>query len=510
MKINLLLSLLLGGVLTGYAETDDLRRITYDEAIRIALGDSYTVKYYKEDMEATHYSYLFTKSQFKPFLDFDFFSPSWNEGMTEIQRADGLPVYNSTGSLQVGGNLNFTYVLPTGGNLALSSKMYWENYRTTLSEQDNEELTRDQVYSRVALTFNQPIFTANKLKENMKVAELEYKKSTCYFTRVQMDIVYNVTESFYTVYKLAYEHKINEDRLANSREAYRITKLKQETGNLPEGEMLIAEITVAQDEARVMESEGKLAAAKDQFKLLIGLNLKEEITLDADMEFEAFLVDVQQAIDEALRNRMEIQEDHLDIELQSIEVKRAKREREFKGNISAFYDFTGLSTRGSGSVRQLVGSSFENMMDRPSNRGIALTVSYPILDWGRAKNLVRREQVRMKQQELNLDNTKRSIEREIREIVRSVYEAEKRYRINRRNQEVAIKSYRISQMRFENGDMTSQELSIEQERLSQVQLAYIDSYITYRLSVADLNRKTMYDFENHRSFLQEGQEASQS
>ena len=61
----------------------------------------------------------------------------------------------------------------------------------------------------------------------MKVAELDYKKSTCYFTRVQMNIVYNVTESFYTVYKLAYEHKINQDRLINSREAYRITKLKQ-------------------------------------------------------------------------------------------------------------------------------------------------------------------------------------------------------------------------------------------------------------------------------------------
>ena len=132
--------------------------------------------------------------------------------------------------------------------------------------------------------------------------------------------------------------------------------------------------------------------------------------------------------------------------------------------------------------------------------------SYPLMDWGRAKNQVRREQVRLKQRELNLDNTKRTIEQEIREIVRSVYEAEKRYRINRRNQEVAVQSYRISQMRFENGDMTSQELSIEQERLSQVQLAYIDSYITYRLSVADLNRKTMYDFEHNRSFMPEDKE----
>lgn len=495
-----LLPILFGMILSQYIYAQEARKLSYDEAIAIALGESYTVRYYKEEMDATRFSYLFTKAQFKPFLDFSLFAPSWNEGLSEISQADGLPVYNSTGSLQAGGDLSFKYVLPTGGNFALSSKMYWENYNTRLSQMDNEKLERDQVYSRFALTFDQPIFTANKLKENMKVAALDYRKSTCYFTRIQMDIIYNVTESFYQVYKSAYELKINQDRLVNSREAFRITKLKQETGNLPEGEILIAEITVAQDEARVMESQGKLDAAKDAFKLLIGLDLKEEIELQAEMEFESFLIDQQTAINEAIRNRMEIQENNINIELQAIEVKRAKREREFKGNISAYYDFTGRSTRENGSVGQLIGSSFQNMVDRPSNRGIALTVSYPVADWGRAKNLVRREQVKMKQRELDLENTRRSIESQIRDIVRSVYEAEKRYRINKRNQEVAIESYRISQMRFENGDMTSQELSIEQERLSQVQLSYIESYITYRLSVADLNRKTMYDFENNRSY----------
>jgi outer membrane protein TolC len=478
-----------------------VRTLSCDEAINIALGESYTVKYYKEDMEATRFSYLYTKADFKPLLNFNLFTPSWNEGLSTIYQADGLPVYNSTGSLQAGGNLNFTYVLPTGGNFAFTSRMFWENYRTTLSEMDNQVLKRDQVYSRFALSFDQPVFTANKLKENMQAAELRYRLSTSYFTRAQMDIVYNVTAKFYQVYKLAYEHTINQDRLVNSQEALRVTKLKQETGNLPEGEMLIAEITMAQDEVRVMESEGKLNTAKDEFKLLIGLDLREEIELDAEMEFEAFPIDMQRAIDEALWNRMEIQEDKLSIELQEIEVKRAKRARELNGYVSAYYDFTGLSTRGEGTVGQLISSSFNNMIDRPSNRGIALTIAYPIADWGRAKNQVRREQVRLKQRELDMDNTMRTIETGIREIVRSVQEAERRYRVNQKNQEVAIKSYRISQLRFENGDMTSQELFIEQERLSQVRLAYIESYITYRLSVANLSRKTMYDFEHDRRYL---------
>jgi outer membrane protein TolC len=480
---------------------DAQRKIIFDEAIAIALGESYTIHYYREDMEATRYSYLYTKAQFKPFLDFNLFTPSWEEGLQEIYQADGLPVYNSTGSMKIGGNLSFKYVLPTGGNFDLSSNMYYENYRTTLFLQNNEVLKQNQVYSRFMLSFNQPIFTVNKLKENMKIAELSYRRSAYYYTRAQMDIVYDVTSAFYQVYRLAFENRINQDRLVNSKEAFRIAKLKMETGNLPEGELLTTEIVVGQDESRLMESRGKLEAAYDDFKLLIGLNLNDSIELVADMEFESFLIDIQTAINEAIQNRMEVQENDIDIQLQQIEIKKAKREREVKGNISAYYNFTGLSTLQDGQLGELTRSSFRNMLDRPSNRGIVFTLSYPIADWGRSKNLVQREQRRLKQQELEQENTKRTIETQVKKIVRNVYEAEKRFRINQRNREVAVESYRISQLRFENGDMTSQELSIEQERLSQIQLAYIDAYITYRLSIADLNRKTMYDFENNRSYL---------
>jgi len=483
------------------AQAQNTRKITYDEAIAIALGESYTVHYYKEDMEATRYSYLYTKAQFKPYLNFSLFTPSWQEGVQEIYQTNGLPVYNSTGSLETGGNLNFKYVLPTGGNFNLSSNMYYENYRTTLSLQNNEVLKQNQVYSQFMLSFNQPIFTANTLKENMKVAELSYRKSVCYYTRAQMDIIYNVTSAFYNVYRTAFENKINEDRLANSKEAYRIAKLKMDMGNIPEGEILTTELIVGQDESRLMESRGKLESAYDDFKLLIGLNLQDSIELAANMDFESFLIDMQKAIEEAGRNRMEVQENDIKIQLQQVEIDRAKREREVKGNISAYYNFTGLSTLGDGSLGELTQSAFNNMLDRPSNRGIVFTLSYPIADWGRAKNLVQREQRRLKQQQLDQENMKRTIETEVRKIVRSVNEADQRFRINRRNREVALESYRISELRFRNGDMTSQELSVEQERLSQVQLAYIDAYITYRLSIADLNRKTMYDFENNRSYV---------
>ena len=94
-----------------------------------------------------------------------------------------------------------------------------------------------------------------------------------------------------------------------------------------------------------------------------------------------------------------------------------------------------------------------------------------------------------------------TIVREVREIVRSVREAIIRLEIFEKNQDVAQRSYEISRMRFENGDITSQELGIEQERLADTQLAYLNAFITYQLAIADLKRKTMWDFENNTSYL---------
>ena len=75
--------------------------------------------------------------------------------------------------------------------------------------------------------------------------------------------------------------------------------------------------------------------------------------------------------------------------------------------------------------------------------------------------------------------------------------------IQEKNQELAQRSYEISRMRFEHGNITSQELGMEQERLATTQLSYLDAFITYQLAVADLKRKTLWDFKNNKSYLVE-------
>jgi len=497
MKTNILSVLFLLMFSPMWAQEEII--LTIDQAVEIALHGSYTVRSNDESRKAMQYQYLYYQAQFKPKLDMYFDLPSWNENVSEVPQANALPVYNSTSSIKFGNEMRFTYVLPTGGSLALRSEMYHQSLRTTF-QNDYSTQKRQLAYSQFGVIFNQPVFTKNLLRENLLQAEYSYKRSELYFTRTQMDIIYRVISGFYEVYRAAYAKQISEERLSNSQEALRINKLKFETGNISEGELLVTEIEAARNDVYLLESIGIYEKAKDDFKLLIGLNMSEEIDIIAEMEFETVVIDVQKATEQALYNRLEIKEIEYDLKMQEINVDRAKREGEVRGDILAYYNFAGLSPT-EGNVGNLFRQSFDNMTVRPPNRGVQFTLTVPILDWGRRRNNVKTQSIYLVQKKMLLDNQHEEIVKEIREIVRMVYEAEKRFRINQTNIDIAQRNYRIFRLRFENGDITGQELSLEQARLSEVQLAYINAFVTYQLALADLKRKTMWNFENNRSYL---------
>jgi outer membrane protein len=497
MKIrSTLIFLLFFSPLTG----QDTLYLTCPDAISIALGESYSIRSYQVERQAMQHYFSYYKAMFKPRLDISMNTPLWQESMMQINQPDGLPVYNSTGSLQTGGRMSFTYVLPSGGDLSLSANMYRENLSTILAS-DNSKLKTDQFYSYVGLTLNQPIFTKNTLRENLKEAGFRFQKSEHFYSRAQMDIVYQVTQEFYALYRNRKQVEIAEEKLRNSEESFRVAKLKAKSGRIAQGDEMSAEVSVAQNKAACLKAINQLQNEEDQFKQLIGIDLRQKIGIITNLKYVPLIIDEQKAIDEALKNRLELKETDMDISLQQIEVDRAKREREFKGYISAYYDVTGISTLGSGSTSELAQSSFDDVRNRPPNRGVALTFTFPIYDWGRGASKVKEARLRLQSKELFKEDQETTIRREVREIIRSVNESSEQLDIHRQNLELAHQSFHISQMRFENGDISNQELTMEQERLATIQLEYLDAFIGYQLAINDLKRKTMWDFEKDKGYV---------
>jgi hypothetical protein len=61
---------------------------------------------------------------------------------------------------------------------------------------------------------------------------------------------------------------------------------------------------------------------------------------------------------------------------------------------------------------------------------------------------------------------------------------------------VAEKSFDITLQRYADGDIDSQSLALERNRMNTAYTSHLNAYINYQLSLADLMRKTFYDFRN--------------
>ena len=161
------------------------------------------------------------------------------------------------------------------------------------------------------------------------------------------------------------------------------------------------------------------------------------------------------------------------LNLQRFPSKQVDAYSEVKADVSAFYDITGVSDpyiSYNSSLGTLWNSSIDDLKDRPNNRGVAINFTIPLWDWGVNKAQVQAAKADLKNSELYLVELKKTIEREVRNVVSQLKEAENRLNVLDKNRNVAQRAFDISLKRFENGDITSQDLISCTESINQCQV----------------------------------------
>ncbi|MFC1693220.1 TolC family protein, partial [Candidatus Latescibacterota bacterium] len=182
--------------------------LSLEDAIDIALEQGYEMKSLRLTLIEAEENRRAAKYRFRTNADLSFNTPNWSEDMREVPVPDGLPVYNSLGTLRYQSQLNITQPLPTDGFLRLRSQIYQSKESNYFAETDNM-IKRKDFLSSVRLWFNQPLFTYNRLKTGLKRAELGFERSSLVLNRSQLDIVYNVSNSFYSLYNTTRSYEIS-------------------------------------------------------------------------------------------------------------------------------------------------------------------------------------------------------------------------------------------------------------------------------------------------------------
>jgi outer membrane protein len=132
---------------------------------------------------------------------------------------------------------------------------------------------------------------------------------------------------------------------------------------------------------------------------------------------------------------------------------------------------------------------------------VGLTLNIPIFDWGERKSEIKAAEAAVKSSEIDLEVEKTDIQVNVRSIIRSLKNLENQIVIQQKTVENANLTYDINLERYRNGDLTSLDLGMYQNQLSDRKMALTNAIINYKLELLNLKIQTLYDFEKDVSII---------
>ncbi|MBR3858448.1 MAG: TolC family protein [Bacteroidaceae bacterium] len=467
----------------------DTYLLTLQESIELAMEKSYTMRNLQEDLKIAEYNLKSATSSLKTHIDFSLTLPEFNQTVRTWDDTTGVSFY-SIKRMDYGGMVTVNQPLITNGNI------YWE---TSLNSYDDFYNRDRSATFNTRLRLRQPIdalYGYNAIRSSLKSARLDYERSSKSFRREELNLVYRVSSSYYNLLSLQRSTEIALLDYERQTEANEIAQNKYASGLIREVDALQMEVDLAEAQNSYEMALINQESAINSFKELLGIELTDSVVLKDELKYNIVVVDAEKAVEHALKNRIELRERDIAIEQQEMSIRQRKAEGMVRGYFDAYVQKTGTSMDDmSTAYGSTLHTSANDFIDRPINYGVGLTVSVPLLDWGENKARVRAAEARQRQNYLAKEELERNIETEIRNAVAQLNNNLKRLQLLEKNVVIAEKSFAITLQRFTDGDIDSQTLALERNRLNSAYRNHLSAYIAYQLSLADIMRKTLYDFE---------------
>ena len=468
----------------------EVYHLNLDQSIAIARNQSISMLSLQQDKRIAELNQKATKAALKTHVDLDFTLPQYTETIRSFEDTAGMTYY-PVRQLNYSGNLTVNQPLITDGRIYLTS---------ALTHTDDLYNDKRLMNMNTRIGLSQPLdalYAYNNVRSQMRQADLNYEQTQKQLKRQDLDLVYSVSSSYYNLLSVQKSCEIAASNLERQKEACELAQHKYAAGLIKEVDALQMEVDLAEVQNSYDMALINVASAQTSFKELIGLNIADSVVLSMDMDYKIVLVDEEKAVNLAMENRLEIREQEIQLELNQMSIKRQKAQGLPSATLTAYFEKAGVSEL---LTENKLKASFNEVTDdyiaRPQNYGVGLSVSIPLLDFGENRSQVRAAEARLQKTRYQQEEVRRSIESEVRSLVVEVNSSLKRLQLLEKNIEIAEKSFEITRARFADGDIDSQSLALERDRLTNAHTSLLQAYITYRLKLADLMRNTFYDFEN--------------
>jgi outer membrane protein TolC len=457
--------------------------LTLEDAMEIALNNSPDIKQSRITMEQNREYLNAQLAMLKSRFSLDITPIEYSNSQTY---SDYFSTWNTSENIGANGTLVVQQPIKfTDGTLSLRNKFgYQDNY----SEASDASYTGFD--NNLYLSYNQPLFTYNKTKMNLKRQELALENSTLAYSIQMLNIERQVTQAFYSIYQKQMSVQIADEEFENQKVSLDIIQSKVEAGLSAQEELLQGELNYATSQSSLDNARVDLENAKDQFKKLIGVSLYEEIEISTDIQHKPVIVDLEKAINNGLTQRLELSQRKIDLNNAEFDLITTSTTNEFRGDVNLSVGIMGNN------------ESFTNIYDKPTRSPqVGVTFSIPIFDWGERKARIKAAELQVESSQLNIKNLEDDIVINLRQVFRNLKNLNSQIAIAEQNEKNAQLTYVINLERYKNGDLTSMDLDRFQNQLSQKKMDLANALISYKLELLNMKIQSLWDFENNTSFV---------
>jgi len=480
-KLIILALILLGGNYTGSSQ----RAVTLQEALEIAFKNSPDIQRSRlameQNRELLNAQLASLKSRFA--LDINPFSYSKQDTYDQF-----FAKWYTTETKRSFGQFSVSQPIKAlDGTLTLINRF---EYQDDFSQLEVGTNFNKGFNNNLFLRYDQPVFTYNRLKMNLKRNELNLENATLAYSIEMLNMEKFVAQAFYSIHQKQMALQIAQEDFDNQKISKDIIESKVEGQLSAKEELFQAELNYATSNSNLEDKNVDLDNAKDQFKRLLGISLDEQIAVLAEIDYSEVEVDLDYAVSSGLKLRLELLQKEIDIKNAQFSIIETSALNEFKGDVSFSMGYMGYD------------EVFTKIYDEPTiSPQFELTFSIPLYDWGERKARIKAAELALESTEIDLEDLRNDIIINIRQVYRNLNNWVRQIEIADQNVRNAQLTYEINLERYRSGDLTGMDLELFQNQLSEKKMSRANALINYKLELLNMKIQSLWDFENNRSFV---------
>jgi outer membrane protein TolC len=445
--------------------------------VDLAISQSSAVKYVQNQDVNYYWRWKNHQTRFRPILTLSGNLPDFENQTKPITQPDGSILFNHVTQLETSAQLALSQPIPQ-----LGATVYAATGVVRLQDFNNSTVGFSGVPVTVGIA--QPLFAYNWMKWSRKTEPLVYEEAQKRFTESIEEISLNATSLFFNYLKIQTNYTLAESNLSNSRDNLKIAEVKRELGTISENDFSRVQLSVFNAQKALNNARIDLKNADYELKKYIGLDQDLTIALIIPLDMILWEVDSDVALKESLENRKETPQYERRLIQADRDLTRAKREAGVGATLTMSY---GISNSA---------DSFTGIYDQPEQQqNVALSLSLPIMDWGRSESQVKLAESQRELVLYDVDQDRQDFERGVVVQVEQFNLIRSQIATAEAADKVAEEGYMIALKKFQNGEISITDLNISLQEREGAKRDYIRSIENYWESYYRLREVTLYDFE---------------